>query len=181
MLQDKSDFIKTSFLYILMLMLILFINPYLGTVLHTAVFMFMPGISSTAYSYLIIGICGAFTEMILLFFIFFGSFYNNKKSEFKSISLCFGSALIVQLIIATINYFYPYTAGMLVTYISDFLYIRLTGNQPIMPTDLPIYYYLITTLIADILRFGAIFLSFSLAKSKQKKETKEILGSNYKN
>lgn len=181
MLQGKSDFIKTSFLYVLMLMLILFINPYLSTVLHTVVFMFIPGISTSVYSYLIIGLCGAFTEALLLFFVFFGSFYNNKKSEFKSVSLCFGSALIIQLIIATINYFYPYTAGILVTYISDFFYVILTGISPVTPNDLPIHYYLIMTLIADVVRFGAIFLSFSLAKNKQRKEPREILGSNHKN
>ena len=151
MLQGKSDFIKTSFLYCLMLMLILFINPYLSMMLHTVIFMFIPGISTTVYSYIIIGLCGAFTETLLLFLVFFGSFYNNKKS------------------------------GMLVTYISDFFYVIITGNSPIMPTDLPIYYYLIMTLVADVLRFGAIFLSLSLAKNKQRRETKEILGSNYKN
>ena len=49
MLQAKSDFIKTSILYLLKLMIILFVNPYLIAIISLAVFMAFPGISSTVY------------------------------------------------------------------------------------------------------------------------------------
>ncbi len=178
MLQNKSDFIKTSISYLLKLMMILFINPYLSAATSLAVFLAIPGISSTVYVYLVNGICGGITELLLLFFVFYPGFYNNRKSEKKAALLCFGAALAGQLIIAAINYFYPYTAGMAVTEISYFWYIKSTGIYPNTPNDLPAHYYVIITLTVDILRTLVVLFAISVAKKKQLKEKNDILGSN---
>jgi hypothetical protein len=178
MLQSKSDFIKISVIYLLKFIIILFINPYLSGVLSLAVFIAVPGISSTVYVNLINGICGGIIELILLFFVFYPEFYNNRKSEFKAVSLYFVTALAAQLIIASVNYFYPYTAGMAVTYISYFWYITSTGIYPNIPNDIPAHYYVIMTLAVDILRIAVVLLALTIAKRKQLKEKTEILGKN---
>jgi len=176
MLQAKSDFIKTSILYLLKLMIILFVNPYLIAIISLAVFMAFPGISSTVYVNLVNGILGGVIECLLLFFVFLPGFYNDKKSELKPALLCFGTALILQLMIALINYFYPYTAGMSVTYIGDFWYTVATGNIPKTPNDVPVYYYIALTLITDVFRTSTVFFAFILAKKKQLREKREVLG-----
>lgn len=176
MLESKSDFIKTSFLYLLKLMIIVFVNPYLCAIAAMAVFLALPGVSGTVFVSLVNGICGIIIESLLLFLVFLPGFYNDKKSELKPALLCFGTALILQLMIALINYFYPYTAGMSVTYIGDFWYTVATGNIPKTPNDVPVYYYIALTLIADIFRTSTVFFAFILAKKKQLREKREILG-----
>ena len=176
MLENKSDFIKTSVFYLLKLMFILFVNPYLCAFASLAVFMAIPGISSTVYVNLVNGILGIIIELLLLFLLFLPEFYNDKKSEAKSALLCFGTALVLQLIIASINHFYPYTAGMSVTYIGNFGYIQSTGNIPKTPDEVPAYYYLILTLLTNILRIASVFYALLVAKKKQLKEKSEILG-----
>lgn len=178
MLEIKKDFIKTSVSYLLKIMLILFINPYLSAALSLLVFIALPGISSTVYVNLVNGITGGVTEHLILFFVFYPEFYNNKKSAFLPVLLCFGTALAAQLIIATVNYFYPYTAGMAVSYISYFFYTKFTGIYPNTPNDVPAHYYLIMSLPADILRTATILLALNVAKKNQLKEKKDILGNN---
>ena len=75
MLQSKSDFIKISVIYLMKFIIILFLNPYLSCVISLAVFIAVPGISSTVYVNLVNGICGGIIELILLFFV-----HNNSKS-----------------------------------------------------------------------------------------------------
>ncbi|MBQ9746590.1 MAG: hypothetical protein IJW21_07175 [Clostridia bacterium] len=174
MFESKSDFIKTSLLYFIKMALIIFVNPYIATPFLLATSLLIPGISSTVYINLANGICGVFTELLILYIVFFSGFYNDKKSAFKPAFLAFSAALVLQLIVAWINYFYPYTAGMSVTYISSFVYTLATGDTPKDPTSLPVYYYLIMTLITDVLRFGTVFSALAMAKRKQAKERKEI-------
>ena len=178
MLPNKSDFIKTSILYLLKFMLILFVNPHLSAVLSLAVFVALPGISSTVYVNLANGILGGITELLLLFFVFYPEFYNNKKSEFLPVLLGFCTALSAQLIIASVNYFYMYTAGMAVNCISIFCYIIFTGIYPNTPNDIPAHYYLIMTLMIDILRIAVVLFALNIAKKKQLKEKEDILGNN---
>lgn len=173
---NKFELLKTSLFYLLKIELVLFFHPYVCAPLSLAVLLFLPQIQDTVYTNLANGICGGIIELVLLFIIFFPEFYNNKKSELKSLSLSFGAALILQFVIARINYFYPYTAGMSVTCISQFLYTKFTGNMPHTPNSLPAYYYIIITLITDIFRIATVFTAFAIAKHRQSKETKEILG-----
>ena len=176
MLQTKGDFIKTSLLYLLKLMIILFVNPYLSAIASLAAFMAFPGISSTVYVNLVNGILGGIIEFLLLFFVFLPGFCDDKKISPKPALLCFGAALVIQLIIAVINYFYPYTAGMSVTYLSKFWYIQSTENIPKTPNDVPVYYYLILTLLTNIFRIATVFSALLTAKKKHAKEKAEILG-----
>ena len=90
MLESKKDFIKTFVSYLLKIMLILFINPYLSAALSLLVFIALPGISSTVYVNLVNGITGGVTELLILFFVFYPEFYNNKKAHsfpFYSVSV----------------------------------------------------------------------------------------------
>ena len=176
MFENKLDFIKTSFFYFLKTELLLFINVYLCAPLLLMVFLFLPQIQDTVYTGLTNGICGGITELLMIFLIFYFDFCNNRKIELKPIFLSFATALVLQFAVACINYFYHYTAGMGVTYISEFFYAKITGNVPLTPNSLPIYYYFIATFAMDILRLSAVLGAFASAKSKHKKERKEILG-----
>ena len=176
MFESKLDFIKTSFFYFLKIELLLFTYVYLCSPLLLAVFLFLPQIQGSVYTYLANGICGVIVELLMIFLIFYFDFCNNKKIELKPIFLSLVTALVLQFAVASINYFYHYTAGMGITYISEFFYAKITGDVPLTPNYLPIYYYIIATFAMDILRISAVLGAFALAKSKHKKERKEILG-----
>ena len=173
-----AKIIKKSLLYFFILFIILFFNPYISAVLSLLFALASPGINETVYVNLMNGLLGTASEVVFVLAVMYPFMRDDRKINFKEEMLSFGIALVLQFIASVLIYFYPWIAGMGVTYISRFCCVLVTGDMPTDPTPkgVPIYYYIVFTVLADILRVCAFGLAFAMAKMKHKKEKEDILG-----
>ncbi|MBE6655168.1 MAG: hypothetical protein E7608_06905 [Ruminococcaceae bacterium] len=167
--------IKTALLYLVKIALIFIFTLIIYLPLQLILTSAVQNSGDTSKTLLIYGIFGIIFELILIFVLFYKDFCNEKNLDVKSFTIPFAIALIMQLIIASINHFYIYTAGCGVSFIGQFIQASKAGVIPQTPNEVPLSYYLIITFIADILRYLTVFFAYKAAKQKHKKEKAELL------
>ena len=167
-------YLRSGFLYFVKIALIFILTLILYFPMQLIFKFSAPNLINSAEALLINGIICGTIEIILFFIVFNMDFRDEKVLDIKFFTIPFVIALILQLIIASINHFYIYTAGCGVSFIGQFIQASKTGVIPQTPNEVPISYYLISTAIADILRYLAVFLAYIAAKQKQKKEKEEL-------
>lgn len=167
-------YLKPALLYLVKIVLIFILTLFIYLPMQLIFKFSAPNLINSAEALLINGIICALAEIVLFFVVFKADFRDEKDADIKLFTISFVIALSLQLIIASINHFYIYTAGCGVSFIGQFIQASKTGVIPQTPNDVPISYYLISTAVADVLRYLAVFLAYIAAKRKQKREKEEL-------
>ena len=154
--------VKNGLYYFLMLQLHVFAALGVYLVLSLLLSFF---VKSWAWLWTVEAICGLGVELFLAFF--FAKRQIGKRTSYKEILIPFALALVLHFLVACLNTFYIYTAGV-ASSTASLLWESLLRGEPAVMQDVAFYRRLLPFLCVEALLLLATYLGCRWGKRAEK-------------